>query len=95
MASKPHVISIFLPSLTHDYVCRPALRLGDAERLWHLQPGPLGTPLGDVCETAAYAVNACPHELWLALDLDDAKRQGYSKFTLRISWPASVRAYVV
>jgi len=43
----------------------------------------------------------CPHELWLALDLDgdldDGKRDGnaawkgrYDRYTLRVSWPASV-----
>jgi len=46
----------------------------------------------------------CPHELWLALDLDgdivghgEEKRGGdvawkghYDRFTLRVSWPASV-----
>ena len=46
----------------------------------------------------------CPHELWLALDLDGdivghGEREGggnaawkghYDRFTLRVSWPASV-----
>ena len=43
----------------------------------------------------------CPHELWLALDLDgdldDGERNGnaawkgrYDRYTLRVSWPASV-----
>jgi len=67
----------------------PTLHHGEAKKLWRLQPGPLGTHLEDVCETAAYPAKTCPHELWLVLDLDDAKWRAYSKFTLRISWPAS------
>ncbi|KZT27500.1 hypothetical protein NEOLEDRAFT_90272 [Neolentinus lepideus HHB14362 ss-1] len=30
-----------------------------------------------------------PGELWIALDLDHEKWRAYSRFTLRISWPAS------
>jgi hypothetical protein len=42
----------------------------------------------------------CPHDLWIVLDLDDDGRHGhngdmaawknYDRFTLRVSWPASV-----
>jgi hypothetical protein len=39
----------------------------------------------------------CPHDLWLVLDLDGDGRHGdlgawnnYDRFTLRVSWPASV-----
>ncbi|KAI0253289.1 hypothetical protein BJV78DRAFT_226556 [Lactifluus subvellereus] len=38
----------------------------------------------------------CPHDLWLALDLDgeDAAWANYDWFTLRVSWPASHSAQV-
>ena len=39
----------------------------------------------------------CPHDLWVVLDLDGGERHGsneawknYDRFTLRVSWPASV-----
>jgi hypothetical protein len=33
----------------------------------------------------------CPHDLWLALDLDGEEWTKYDRFTLRVSWPASVK----
>lgn len=62
---------------------------------WNVDPALLDTPLQQVCEseTAITPANlfSCPHERWLALDLDDESWMTYSKFTLRLSWPASVR----
>ncbi|KZT02029.1 uncharacterized protein LAESUDRAFT_738895 [Laetiporus sulphureus 93-53] len=61
------------------------------ERLFRVQPAPLRTPLTQVCEdlTAVRSGEPCPHELWLVLDLDDLEWSECSKYTLRISWPAS------
>ena len=33
----------------------------------------------------------CPHEIWLVLDIDSWSSTHYERFTLRVSWPASVR----
>ncbi|KAJ7292846.1 hypothetical protein C8J57DRAFT_1267271 [Mycena rebaudengoi] len=49
-----------------------------------VRPAPLHTALDTVCQPVTNA--SCAHELWLALDLDDTP---YSKFTLRLSYPAS------
>ena len=48
----------------------------------------LHTPISAVCEPVGDA--PCPHEVWMALSLDDAGWVSFRKFTLRISWPASV-----
>ncbi|PPR02351.1 hypothetical protein CVT24_011695 [Panaeolus cyanescens] len=32
--------------------------------------------------------HVCPHELWVVLDTEAPKWSGYTKFTLRASWPA-------
>ncbi|KAH9830460.1 uncharacterized protein C8Q71DRAFT_366915 [Rhodofomes roseus] len=57
------------------------------EKLLRVPPAPLGTPLADVCHPSHGA--SCSHELWLALRLDDPAWRAYSRFTLRVSWPAS------
>lgn len=66
------------------------------ERRWAVQPAPLGTPLHEVCETDVKSTSAspvaCPHELWITLDLDDANWRDYGAFTLRLSWAASTPA---
>ncbi|KAI0964556.1 hypothetical protein AcW1_001348 [Taiwanofungus camphoratus] len=69
----------------------PVLRYGEAERLLQLQPARLGTSLEDVCGHSRniLAPSSCAHELWFILDLDSPEWIQYSKFTLRISWPAS------
>ena len=79
-------------------------------------PAPLlgaGAPPNSLCDNAEDVVNsfillshssrpACPHDLWLVLDLDgdgkngyehsngDSAWKSYDRFTLRVSWPASV-----
>jgi hypothetical protein len=62
---------------------------------WNVDPALLDTPLQQVCESETGIDSAnpfsCLHELWIALDLDDESWMSYSKFTLRLSWPASVR----
>lgn len=41
-------------------------------------------------ETLAAALHSCPHQLWTILDLDSHKWAHFSRFTLRVSWPAFV-----
>ncbi|KAJ7150192.1 hypothetical protein C8R46DRAFT_963424 [Mycena filopes] len=58
---------------------------------WSLVLAPLGTPPAEVCPFPSandpkLEPHACPHELWLALELPDALDASY---TLRVSWPAS------
>jgi hypothetical protein len=37
-------------------------------------------------------LHACPHELWVILDPDDYSRR-FTRFTLRLSWPAFVSCH--
>lgn len=69
-----------------------------------LDPGaPLSDSLCDNDEDAMNLLRGnsnpphCPHDLWFVLDLDGDGRNGdlatwknYDRFTLRVSWPASV-----
>jgi len=60
------------------------------ERQWNITPAPVGTPLRQVCEhDSPKEYLACVHEWWVVLDLTQGGWDSYSKFTLRISWPAS------
>ncbi|KII94249.1 hypothetical protein PLICRDRAFT_50230 [Plicaturopsis crispa FD-325 SS-3] len=62
------------------------------EGIWSIRPAPLETPWEAVCEPSSRTVDEvapCPHELWVVLDLDHEDWKSYSKFTLRVSWPAS------
>jgi hypothetical protein len=52
---------------------------------WRLPPAPLNTI---ACHD--HSEHPCPHELWIILDLTHEDWRPYSKFTLRLSWPASV-----
>ncbi|OBZ68591.1 hypothetical protein A0H81_11550 [Grifola frondosa] len=68
----------------------PVLRYGAAESLWKVQPAPLHTPLASVCaQGSGFPTKSCPNEIWVILDLDNPEWESYSKFTLRLSWPAS------
>ncbi|KAG2153537.1 uncharacterized protein EDB93DRAFT_222600 [Suillus bovinus] len=73
----------------------PILNYKNNQGLWNVDPALLDTPLQQVCEsetgTDPDSENpfSCLHELWVALDLDDENWSSYSKFTLRLSWPAS------
>ena len=52
----------------------------------YITPAPRDAPCAD-----ADVLNECPHDLWLALDLDHGGSwTHYDRFTLRVSWPASV-----
>ncbi|KAH7924473.1 hypothetical protein BV22DRAFT_1066690 [Leucogyrophana mollusca] len=73
----------------------PTLHYAHNELRWAIHPAPLDTNLSQLCESDAHPASPesspflCPHELWVALDLDDQNWRAYSKFTLRLSWPAS------
>ncbi|KAI0778946.1 hypothetical protein BD413DRAFT_609481 [Trametes elegans] len=60
------------------------------QRLLEVQPASSGTALVDVCEPPSPdTVGGCPHEAWLALNLDAPPWSASPKFTVRVSWPAS------
>ncbi|KLO06306.1 hypothetical protein SCHPADRAFT_693900 [Schizopora paradoxa] len=65
-----------------------------SESSFHVVSAPLGTPLSEVCqkirgeETDSRSSRRCEHEVWIRLDLDDDAWSSFSKFTLRLSWPA-------
>ena len=67
------------------------------EHEWILPPAAFGTPLKQVCnsEGSGHGTqqlgHSCLHEWWVALELTQ-NWSSFSKFTLRLSWPASVRA---
>ncbi|KAG1813944.1 uncharacterized protein BJ212DRAFT_1274970 [Suillus subaureus] len=71
----------------------PILNYKNNQGHWNVDPALLDTPLQQVCEseTGINPANpfSCLHELWITLDLDDENWMSYSKFTLRLSWPAS------
>ncbi|KAH8094687.1 hypothetical protein BXZ70DRAFT_947092 [Cristinia sonorae] len=65
-------------------------QLSEEPQNFHVLPAPLGTLPTDVCVNHNYrASGPCPHELWVMLDLDRPEWASFSKFTLRISWPAN------
>ncbi|KAI0348315.1 hypothetical protein BDW22DRAFT_1385538 [Trametopsis cervina] len=57
-----------------------------SEQLWRAQPAPLHTSLDKVC--VSQDGSTCAHERWAVLDFDSPGWSRFSKFTLRISWPA-------
>ncbi|KAI0041403.1 hypothetical protein FA95DRAFT_1611046 [Auriscalpium vulgare] len=81
----------FSASLIHapalDFLNWTTIRLGENELRFENAPAPLYTPLERVCEQVG--PHNCPHELWLVLDLNHVEWASYTKFTLRVSWPAS------
>lgn len=75
-----------------SYSHRPIFDPEHNKRQFRVIPAPLNTPLESICGLPVEEVGqTCLHELWLALDLDADAWSTYDKFTLRISWPASVR----
>ncbi|KAI0327649.1 hypothetical protein GY45DRAFT_1372973 [Cubamyces sp. BRFM 1775] len=67
----------------------PVLSPSHALALMRVPPAPTGTPITAVCEPISSSnMGHCPHETWLAVDLDASAWLSYSKFTLRVSWPA-------
>ncbi|KAI0696023.1 hypothetical protein C8T65DRAFT_583767 [Cerioporus squamosus] len=68
----------------------PELLPHDSEKLVSVQPAPVDTPIATMCEpVSAASLGKCPHEQWVSIGLDDPAWMPYSKFTLRVSWPAS------
>ncbi|EIW63847.1 uncharacterized protein TRAVEDRAFT_16119 [Trametes versicolor FP-101664 SS1] len=71
----------------------PVLSPTNTQALLRVLPAPLDTSIVTVCEPlSADALGSCPHEAWVAIDTDESSWSQYSKFTLRISWPASYPA---
>ncbi|THV04757.1 hypothetical protein K435DRAFT_648719 [Dendrothele bispora CBS 962.96] len=83
------------PALDHDlsFVEEwPMFSPRNNEKRFDVVPAPLGTPLRHVCagpEDLLSKTPQCPHEIWFKLGLDQDGWDKFSKFTLRISWPAS------
>jgi hypothetical protein len=72
--------------------CRTCVNSTANELELSVAPARLHTPIADVCRRDTYLLGACPHEIWLRLHLDDLDWISFKKFTLRVSWPASVRS---
>jgi hypothetical protein len=84
--------------IVHDRIPAPLLSAGAS-------PDPLCDNDEDVMDPFMLLLRSsppCPHDLWLMLDLDGDGQNGhehrsgkaawksYDRFTLRVSWPASV-----
>ncbi|KAG5642390.1 hypothetical protein DXG03_002848 [Asterophora parasitica] len=70
----------------------PRLNYTHNDLEWDIRPAAYATPLKEVCEDKTPdALDPCPHELWILLDLR-RDWSTYSSFTLRLSWPASYPA---
>ncbi|KAI0354756.1 hypothetical protein OH77DRAFT_489360 [Trametes cingulata] len=65
----------------------PVLNPSNPQILLQVLPAPVDTSITSVCEPSNPGI--CHHETWLSLDLDQEPWLSYSKFTCRISWPAS------
>ncbi|KAJ2917834.1 hypothetical protein MD484_g2549, partial [Candolleomyces efflorescens] len=79
----------------------PTLNVTDSVLHYNLTASPLGTPRKQLNKepctrlyhwTPETTPETCLQELWIALDLDGESWQSYDKFTLRLSYPASVRS---
>jgi len=70
----------------------PRLNELQNEARWELMPAPLHTAIQQVCEPLFLNDHHCPHELWVTLDMDHTTWGRFSRFTLRLSWPASYPA---
>jgi len=72
-------------------ICRPALFAGENEDEWSLDLASAERPLDKASSDATiWDPRYYPHEMWVVLDLDHEEWKSYSKFTLRLSWPAYV-----
>lgn len=80
--------ALFTPELILPMVSEwPALSPEEPRRNFNVLPAPFGARLEGICESPETAT--CPHEQWVILDLDSAEWLSFSKFTLRVSWPAN------
>lgn len=82
-------------SLKFKGLDRQWLDANASERDFQIVPAPLGVPLDQVCRRSSEELESrlsrrCEHETWVRLDLDDKAWTSFSKFTLRLSWPAFV-----
>lgn len=75
-------------------ISRHVLSPGANEKPFNVQPAPFGTRMDVVCSSPQELLSKAPNcrnEIWIKLDLDHPDWKSYTKFTLRISWPGSVR----
>jgi len=82
--ASEHLSTLFASKISHSW---PALDPSLNERRWEVLPAPLHTPPTLVCRDNLW--HDCPHDLWLVFNLDHPQWTRFSKFTFRISWPAS------
>lgn len=74
-----------------------SLHAEENELRFNVYPARLLTPLTEVCEPesielSSIVADGCPSEVWVKLELDSEAWRQYSRFTIRISWPANVRS---
>ncbi|TFK42172.1 hypothetical protein BDQ12DRAFT_599128 [Crucibulum laeve] len=69
----------------------PILSPNNLELIMNTTALKLGTDVLSLCNSpeSIHYKNICPQALWVVLDLDSKEWSSYSKFTLRLSWPAS------
>jgi hypothetical protein len=82
---------MYRENVSQQLVYRATLTSTFNELELSVPPAPLHTRRDDICKHKNHALGTCDHEIWLRLNLDSEAWEKYSKFTLRISWPASVR----
>ncbi len=93
---KPSWSAIIPLTEQHCGFDRRRITSSSSEQPFDVLPAPLGTTVADVCEPAKESSLAgCPHELWLSIGTEEPRWAAYTKFTLRISWPASVSPPIV
>ncbi|KAJ3011969.1 hypothetical protein NUW54_g2009 [Trametes sanguinea] len=82
------VRNVELPEVLDWFLVGPS----NSQLMLRVQPAPVDTSITTLCEPVAgqTTIGKCGHEAWLRLDLDATPWSSYSKFTLRISWPAMV-----
>ncbi|KAJ3008621.1 hypothetical protein NUW54_g3084 [Trametes sanguinea] len=80
------VRNVELPEVLDWFLVGPS----NSQLMLRVQPAPVDTSITTLCEPVAgqTTIGKCGHEAWLRLDLDATPWSSYSKFTLRISWPA-------
>lgn len=80
-----------LSALTAFPTTRPVLSSAAPEMAWEGLPAPLHTKCEGRC--MIWDADSSEHEKWAVLDLDSSGWASFSKFTLRISWPAFVSTW--
>jgi len=92
-ATEDRIDEIAFLSLKFKELDWKGLDANASERDFHVVPAKLGTALDQICETSSDASESissrrCAHESWVRLELDDKAWSTFTRFTLRVSWPA-------